>query len=122
MCERALSSGGFFQGGLMISDEELFRQWQQGNAEALEALAARYHRLLLAYLYRLVGEVQTAEDLAQETFVSLVPEAQSYHYPRPFAPWLYTIAHNLARNNRTCAYPGTWQAGEASIPVPEHRC
>lgn len=100
----------------MISDEELFRQWQQGNAEALEALAARYHRLLLAYLYRLVGEVQTAEDLAQETFLSLVREAQSYHYPRPFAPWLYTIAHNLARNNRASAYHRRVQLGQ---PLPE---
>jgi RNA polymerase sigma-70 factor (ECF subfamily) len=88
----------------MITDEELFRLWQQGQADALEALAQRYHRALLAYLYRLVGQTETAEDLLQETFVSLVREAQSYCYPRPFAPWLYAIAHNLARNHRTSAY------------------
>ena len=47
----------------MISDEELFRQWQQGNAEALEMLVQRYHCALLAYLYRLVGQRPIAEDL-----------------------------------------------------------
>jgi RNA polymerase sigma-70 factor (ECF subfamily) len=100
----------------MISDEELFRLWQQANADALEALVQRYHRVLLAYLYRLVGQVETAEDLVQETFVSLVREAQSYCYPRPFAPWLYTIAHNLARNHRTSAYHRHVHVGK---PVPE---
>lgn len=97
----------------MISDEELFRQWQQGHAQALETLVQRYHRTLIVYLYRLVGRVQTAEDLMQETFVTLVREAQSYRYPRPFAPWLYTIAHNLARNDRSSAYSRYVELGQA---------
>jgi RNA polymerase sigma factor (sigma-70 family) len=100
----------------MISDEELFRQWQKGNAEALETLVQRYHRVLLAYLYRLVGHAQIAEDLLQETFVRLVREAQSYHYPRPFAPWLYTIAHNLALNEHASAYRRHIELGQ---PLPE---
>lgn len=102
----------------MISDEELFYQWQQGNAGALEMLVQRYHRVLLAYLYRLVGQVQLAEDLMQETFVSLVREAQSYRYPRPFAPWLYTIAHNLARNDRTSAYRRHVELGQSLPETP----
>jgi RNA polymerase sigma-70 factor (ECF subfamily) len=102
----------------MISDEELFRQWQDGNAGALETLVQRYHRVLLAYLYRLVGQVQIAEDLMQETFVSLVREAQSYRYPRPFAPWLYTIAHNLARNDRTSAYRRHVELGQSLPETP----
>jgi RNA polymerase sigma factor (sigma-70 family) len=102
----------------MTSDEELFRHWQLGIAEALEALVQRYHRVLLAYLYRLVGEVHTAEDLVQETFVALVREAQSYHYPRPFAPWLFAIAHNLARNHRNSAYHRHVQLGQSLPETP----
>jgi RNA polymerase sigma-70 factor, ECF subfamily len=100
----------------MISDEELFRQWQKGNAEALETLVQRYSRVLLAYLYRLVGQTQIAEDLMQETFVRLVREAQSYRYPRPFAPWLYTIARNLALNEHASAYRRRVELG---LPLPE---
>ena len=102
----------------MISDEELFRRWQHGNTEALEALVQRYHRALFDYLYRLVGQAQTAEDFVQETFVSLVREAQSYHFPRPFAPWLYTIAHNLARNDRMSAYRRHVELSQALPETP----
>lgn len=82
----------------MTTDEELFREWQGGAAGALEALVRRHHAPLLAHLYRLTGDRPLAEDLAQETLLRLVREAQSYRYPRPFVPWLYTIARNLARN------------------------
>ncbi len=46
-------------------------------------------------LPRLTGDVYLAEDLTQETFVRLVREAGAYRYPRPFKPWVYTIARNL---------------------------
>lgn len=88
----------------MTSDEELFRQWQRGNVDAFETLVQRYQRPLLSHLYSLVGSAQTAEDLVQETFVRLIREVQSYRYPRPFFPWLYTIARNLALNELASAY------------------
>jgi RNA polymerase sigma-70 factor (ECF subfamily) len=88
----------------MITDEELFREWQSGNAPALEILVRRYHAPLLAYLFRLLGDLQLAEDLVQETFVRLVRDARAYHYPRPFRPWLYAIAHHLAYNHQASAY------------------
>jgi len=82
------------------TDEDLFREWQQGSAGALEALVQRYHAPLIAHLFRLLGDVHLAEDLAQETFVRLVRATQVYRYPRPFRPWLYTIARRLALNER----------------------
>jgi RNA polymerase sigma-70 factor, ECF subfamily len=88
----------------MTTDEDLFREWQGGSAGALEALVRRHHAPLLAHLVRLGGDVHLAEDLAQETFVRLVRDARSYRYPRPFLPWFYTIARNLARTQWQSAY------------------
>lgn len=88
----------------MIADEELFREWQSGSAGALETLVRRYHAPLVAHLYRVLGDAHLAEDLAQETCVRLVRDAHAYHYPRPFRPWLYTIAHHLAMNYQASAY------------------
>jgi RNA polymerase sigma-70 factor, ECF subfamily len=88
----------------MTSDEELFRQWQLGNRQALETLVERYQHRLLSHFYSLLGNVKTAEDLVQETFVRLIRDAQSYHYPRPFFPWIYTIARNLAFNHQASAF------------------
>mgnify|MGYP000922519478 FL=1 len=83
----------------LLRDEELCRQIQEGSESALEALVHRYHGPVFAYLYRLTGHRQTAEDLTQETFTRLMTQIHTYHFPRPFRPWLYTIAHNLYRDH-----------------------
>ena len=83
----------------MIADEQLFREWQQGSDGSLEALIRRHHAPLLGHLMRLVGDAHAAEDLTQETLIKLVRQRDAYQYPRPFLPWLYTIARNLARNH-----------------------
>jgi RNA polymerase sigma-70 factor, ECF subfamily len=88
----------------MLTDEELFRAWQHGDAAALETLVQRYHAPVLAHLYRVLADSHIAEDLVQETFIRLIRDAQSYRYPRPFRPWLYAIAHHLACNYHTSAY------------------
>ena len=101
----------------MVSDEDLFRDWQQGSAAALEVLVQRYYAPLLAHLCRLlVGDVQSAEDLVQEAFVSLVRDAQAYQYPRPFRPWFYTIARRLALNYHASAYQ---RHVDLSASIPE---
>lgn len=100
-----------------MTDEELFREWQAGSAGALEALVRRHHAPLLAHLYRLTGDRSLAEDLVQETFLRLVREAHAYRYPRPFVPWLCTIARNLARNHwESAAYRRTvaWNEGASA--------
>lgn len=88
----------------MTADEDLFREWQRGSAGALEALVRRHHAPLVAHLARLTGDAPLAEDLAQETFLRLVRDGQSYRYPRPFVPWLYAIARHLALNALRSAY------------------
>ena len=88
----------------MVTNEELFREWQGGNASALATLVQRHHAPLVAHFYRLLGDAQLAEDLAQETFFRLVRNVRSYRYPHPFLPWFYRIAHNLALNYQGSAY------------------
>jgi RNA polymerase sigma factor (sigma-70 family) len=51
---------------------------------------------LLRYLYRLTGDADAAEDVAQETFVRLLRQAT---LPEgEVRPWLYTVATNLVRD------------------------
>ena len=88
----------------MATNEELFQEWQSGKADALATLVQRHHAPLVAHLYRLLGDAQQAEDLAQDTFFRLVRYARSYRYPHPFLPWLYRIARNLARTYQESAY------------------
>jgi RNA polymerase sigma-70 factor (ECF subfamily) len=81
------------------SDEDLMAAVLVDDQAALTALVRRHHAPLLGYLYRVVGgERALAEDLAQETLLRLVRQ-RTYQVGRPFRPWLYTIATNLARDH-----------------------
>lgn len=70
-----------------------------GDQLALGLLVERHHSPLLGYLYRLNnGDRALAEDLAQETFLRVLKQA-NFNPGRPFKPWLYAIATNLARDH-----------------------
>ncbi len=70
-----------------------------GDRLALAALVTRHRALLLGYLFRLVGgDRNLAEDLVQETMLRVVRQ-QTYRTGRPFKPWLYRIATNLAHDH-----------------------
>jgi len=53
------------------------------------------------------------EDAAQESFLRALRAIDSYDPARPFAPWLYQIARNVARNRQ--AARGRWKL----VPLPE---
>lgn len=63
---------------------------------ALAAAYDQYHPPIYRYVYRQVGEVETARDLAAETFRRLLAAVQQGHGPgENLKAWLYQVAHNL---------------------------
>jgi RNA polymerase sigma-70 factor, ECF subfamily len=82
-----------------LSDEHLLAAVLAGDMDALAALVVRYQSPLTGYLDRLVGpDWSLAQDLAQETFMRVLRQHSS-RGDRPFKPWLYAIATNLARDH-----------------------
>lgn len=79
-------------------DEELMLAVGQGDQQAMAELVRRYHARVYGYVYRNLHGHHMSEDVTQECFVRLLEAAARYEYPRPFKPWLYTIAHNLCRS------------------------
>jgi RNA polymerase sigma-70 factor (ECF subfamily) len=81
------------------SDQQLMTAVMAGDQVALAALVTRHHAPLLGYLYCLVGaDRPLAEDLVQETLLHVLRQ-RTWSADRPFKPWLYTIATNLARDH-----------------------
>jgi RNA polymerase sigma-70 factor, ECF subfamily len=79
------------------SDEELMALLQGRELAALEALYDRHHRIALALAYRVLGDVGSAEDVVQETFLSAWRHSDSYRPERGRArSWLLSIAHHRA--------------------------
>jgi RNA polymerase sigma-70 factor (ECF subfamily) len=80
------------------SDEELMLRVQAGVADCYDVLVERYKVRLFNYLYRLTGNRDEAEEIAQEAFVKAYIHADKYKTIARFSTWLYTIATNLVRN------------------------
>ncbi len=80
------------------SDEELIRELQNGRKEAFEEIVDRYTGPLYNFIYRIIGDGATAEDLLQETFIRLWIKYDSYREIARFSTWLYTVAGNLAKS------------------------
>ena len=65
---------------------------QQGSEEAFTTLVEAYHSHVYNLCYRMLGEPESAEDAAQETFLRAYQHLQRYDRNRPFATWLLSIA------------------------------
>jgi RNA polymerase sigma-70 factor (ECF subfamily) len=64
----------------------------------LENLVANHQGSLFAFLYRMCGDADLAEELMQETFVRALQAAQRYRPQASVSTWLFGIAANLVRD------------------------
>ena len=69
---------------------------RRGDTAGLTGLMARHQDRLLRYLLRLVGDEAVAEDLFQQTWLRVAERIGRYDGSRPFGPWLFAVARNLA--------------------------
>jgi RNA polymerase sigma-70 factor, ECF subfamily len=67
-------------------------QAQQGDDEAFTRLVETYQTPVFNLCYRMLGEPESAEDAAQETFLRAYQHLSRYDRKRPFATWLLSIA------------------------------
>ena len=73
---------------------EWIRQAQLGNREAFGSLVERFQRRVFALVFRLTGERDQVEDLAQEIFIKAFRAMGSYSFAASFGTWLSRIAVN----------------------------
>jgi RNA polymerase sigma factor (sigma-70 family) len=75
-------------------DHRLVAAVRRGDDRAFEALYARYHRRIHAYVMGMVKDHGRAEDVTQEVFVSALRRMRETERPIAFKPWVYEIAKN----------------------------
>ena len=80
------------------SDVQLMLDVKAGDAASFELLLHKYRTPLVNFLYRMVRDAATAEDLAQEVFLRVYRARKKYAPNAKFTTWLFCIATNLALN------------------------
>ncbi len=126
-----------------LSDEALLNAIAGGAAWAMESLYERYSRLLYSLVYRMVADHQIAEDLLQDSFLSVWRRSTSFS-PQSGAArnWLISIVHHRAIDHlrkvrrragiqeaplqeieldETTAYPDAWHEAWQSIQSSQVR-
>lgn len=81
-----------------LSDNELVLLVREKTSARYAEIIERYQGKLFAYLYRLIGNREEAEDLLQDVFIKAYKNLHSYDASRKFSSWIYRIAHNEAVN------------------------
>ena len=79
-------------------DAVLVRKAQQGDMDAFETLVRAYQQRVYALCRRLTGAHQSADDLAQETFIKAYFALDRFDPAWPLYPWLRRIALNTGLN------------------------
>jgi len=82
-----------------LTDEELAKKIQLGEADYFAELMERYEPKMKRYLTRLMRNGDDARDVAQDVFIKVYRNIQSFDVKQRFSPWIYRIAHNEAVNS-----------------------
>ncbi|WP_251860846.1 RNA polymerase sigma factor [Clostridium sp. Marseille-Q2269] len=90
---------------MALSDEELVNDILKGNQSAMEVLVNRNYKFIYAFIYRNIGEYNTALDLTQESYIKIMKNLKSFKkHKGNFQCWILKIALNVCKDYWKSAY------------------
>src|SRR6266508_3975871 len=78
----------------VLPDEQLAESYVDGASACFDELVRRYSGPIYAFILRMVGRPEDADDLTQDVFVQLLRSLPSARPELPLRPWVYVIARN----------------------------
>lgn len=81
-----------------LSDFDLVRKTNEGSVEAFTVIVERYQKPLTQFSMRYVGDLASAEDIVQESFLKAFEKLSTFQFRSAFKSWLYRIVINTAKN------------------------
>ena len=79
-------------------DAALMLRVKRGDMKAFEELAEKYKQPIVNMMYRMLRDMDEAEDLAQNVFIRVYQSAKRYEVSAKFSTWIFTIARRLCLN------------------------
>ena len=97
----------------MDKGAESYRRFLNGDESGLIEIIRDYKDGLIFYLNGFVGDVHTAEELAEDTFLRLATKKPRDRKTSSFKTWLYTIGRHIAVD---------WLRRKRPLTVPLDTC
>jgi RNA polymerase sigma-70 factor (ECF subfamily) len=79
-----------------LPDADVVALAQQGREPAYREIVRRYERPVFSLVFRMVRDRESAEELAQDTFLKALNHIDRYRPEFKLSSWLFKIANNVA--------------------------
>jgi RNA polymerase sigma-70 factor (ECF subfamily) len=103
---------------LPLAEQDDIARLRRGDAAALAGVIGQYQHRLYRYLFRLVRDAASAEDLFQQTWLHAIRQIGRYDGRSSFDTWLFAIAHNAAMDLLRRKSPDDLETHEAELCGP----
>jgi len=99
-------------------DSEVIRQIQSGDDSAFDELMGRYKRSVVNFIFRMLGNAEDADDVAQEVFVRVHRKLDTYRPETKFSTWLFALARNASIDHLRWRARHPTESIEPESPLP----
>lgn len=96
-----------------LDDTELVHAAQRGDRRAFAQLVEKYAARVYNLARKMMRDPQDAEDVLQETFISVFRHLNDFQGDASFSTWLYRIATNAALMKLRARKPPTFSLDES---------
>jgi len=83
----------------MEDDKTLITQFLRGDQRAFDRLVLRHQEKVRQFMYRATGDVDDANDLAQEVFIKVYHNLHRFRGGSELSTWLYRVGVNVLNSH-----------------------
>jgi RNA polymerase sigma-70 factor (ECF subfamily) len=83
---------------MSVAERLLIARLRERDEQAFAEIVGQYMDKVFSLIYRMLGNRQEAEDVAQEVFITVFKNIESFRGEAKFSTWLLRIAANHAKN------------------------
>jgi RNA polymerase sigma-70 factor, ECF subfamily len=105
---------------MIMRESRLIDRLKMRDESAFRELVQKYQQRVYNLVYRMLGNRQEAEDLAQEVFVTVFKSIDSFRGDSQFSTWLYRVAVNHCKNRFKYLSRRMYQSSRVLDEVTEH--